>query len=713
MLNFDRVNPTPSSRLGLALITAVFGALLLAMFAGAASAQSTGAIGRGFTGEVRSVSAANGLLAVESKGVLFQLAISSNTVINVPPDENVGIDGLPAQLGFKIAGLADDVITDPNGVPHQEVRTALKIMVIPGKATRSHKRTIASDKDGEDLTAVDEEGKETDLAGRGAGIEKGEAMIMLVQKSSGANAVEKVRGLFKAKTVTDRLDRFSKSETDDPVKASILAGLRDRRDEAQEERMQRTAENAEAGLREFVLTKVKAMQDAKKEEVRTRGVGADVAECARGIAGSKAVTITDLTADQRARVMEECLKPRPPVTATPVPVTTPVIRITSPTTGTVASPKEVVTITAEAKDDVAVVAVTFNVAGDDVAKIAAAPYTVEVTVPLGVTNLPITATAFDADGNTGTSSITLKVARQTGDLGIKITSPAETVTDSTGRASTVSGSSQVIAQGDTIAVIADVTGTGVVTVVFTIDGVDQTPISAPPYAMRYFVPFTSDAAPAPLKITATATDGTGDSVSDSVSVNIVRKVTDVNVRITSPAANARATAGDTLVIKAETDNDSEIAFVTFNVGGVDTVVTTSPFTHTYVLPGRATTAPATSNVPPNVFVGSVTLGRSPAPNGTVVTAWIAGTDSTNLSIKVTATANTGETDIASITIPVSGAINAGQTTVTQGEYVLNAAQPSGQSFAGKTVTFTIGDKNASQTGTWQQGGATILDLSAD
>jgi len=97
----------------------------------------------------------------------------------------------------------------------------------------------------------------------------------------------------------------------------------------------------------------------------------------------------------------------------------------------------------------------------------------------------------------------------------------------------------------------------------------------------------------------------------------------------------------------------------------------------------------------------------------VVTAWIAGTDSTNLSIKVTATANTGETDIASITIPVSGAINAGQTTVTQGEYVLNAAQPSGQSFAGKTVTFTIGDKNASQTGTWQQGGATILDLSAD
>jgi hypothetical protein len=107
------------------------------------------------------------------------------------------------------------------------------------------------------------------------------------------------------------------------------------------------------------------------------------------------------------------------------------------------------------------------------------------------------------------------------------------------------------------------------------------------------------------------------------------------------------------------------------------------------------------------------LGRVSAPRGTVVTAWIAGTGSTTLTIKVTATANSGETDIATISVPVSGAVNAGETTVKLGEYVLTAAQPSGQNFAGKTVTFTIGDKNASQTGIWKQGGATILDLSTD
>ena len=97
----------------------------------------------------------------------------------------------------------------------------------------------------------------------------------------------------------------------------------------------------------------------------------------------------------------------------------------------------------------------------------------------------------------------------------------------------------------------------------------------------------------------------------------------------------------------------------------------------------------------------------------MVIAWIASTDSTTLVIKVSATANSGETDSTSISLLVSGAINAGQTTVTKGEFVMNATQPSGKRFAGKTVTFTIGGKDARQTGVWKQGGATILDLTAN
>lgn len=478
----------------------------------------------------------------------------------------------------------DGDITDANGIAFPDVRTALKITVIPRKATRSHKRTIAADKEGDDVTALDEDGKKTDLKGRGAGIERGEAIIILVQKPGRGQTEEKVRGLFKAKTVTDRLDWFSETQTDDPIKASILAGLRDRRDDAQQKRLQKTAGNAEARLKDFVLSRVRAMQEASAAEVRTRGIGTDVSECARNIVGRRATSIRDLNADQRQRVTVECLTARPAIQRVPtaVPGRSPVVEITSPSSRTPVGPNDVITVVAQAKDDRGVVSVTFRIRGSDPIVSTGDRYTAEFKVPSDVESFTIVATALDADGNEGSDSVTLRVERRAGDLGIKITSPtAISDRDSTLRPSTVSGASQAIAEGETIAIIAEVSGTGVIKVVFTVNGMDQTPISAPPYAMRYLVPFTSGDAPLALKITAIATDGSGGSVSDTVVVDVVRKATDVNVKIISPTANSRATAGETIVIRAGTNNDSDIAFVTFSVDGVETVVAAAPFTHTY------------------------------------------------------------------------------------------------------------------------------------
>ena len=202
----------------------------------------------------------------------------------------------------------------------------------------------------------------------------------------------------------------------------------------------------------------------------------------------------------------------------------------------------------------------------------------------------------------------------------------------TSRPSTISGRSGDISEGDTIHVRARVTGNGVITVVYTINGKDQAPVSAPPYSMQYFVPYTLEEIPPPLKIKATATDGTGDTADDSVTVKVVRNITTVSVRILEPAANARATASDTIVIRAKTDDDSKVAFVTFTVDGDETVMTAPPFTRTHVLPRRATSIAAVSTIPPNVFVGKATLDGAPAPDGTVVTAWIAGSDATSLVI---------------------------------------------------------------------------------
>ena len=85
-------------------------------------------------------------------------------------------------------------------------------------------------------------------------------------------------------------------------------------------------------------------------------------------------------------------------------------------------------------------------------------------------------------------------------------------------------------------------------------------------------------------------------------------------------------------------------------------------------------------VPPHVFVGTATVDAAAAADGTSVTAWVDGAQ-------------------------------AGAGTVSGGSYSLLVDQGEG-SFAGKTVSFMIGGFDAAETATWEQGGATVLDLIA-
>ncbi len=691
---------TKSHRLSLVLISSVFGAVLLAMFSGAASAQSDSTIGRGFTGVVRSVGT-DGLLTIESKGSFFQLSVTGGTVINNPPDKDVGWEGLPADIGFRIAGLVDIAITDASGNVTPELLTAQKITVIPGRATRSHRRTVAVDKQGDDLTTLDEHGVRTDLPGHGAGFEKGDNIIILVQRSGRGGIGERVRGLFKAKIIGDRLHRLAQAEVDDVAKADVIAALRKRLHAAQDQRLQRTAEHAGATFREFVENTVRTFRESTD---RHRGIGEVIFDCARS--------------KERQLVTGHCLTTADAVITDTATTESLAIRITSPSSGRVVAANDVVTVTAQTRHDDRLVSVTFNVAGSDLARLTEGPYAVDVTVPTGVSSVEIKATAVDAAGSEVSDTITLRVARAA-DVGVKITSPAAdaiafSARSGLSRLSTASGSSEPIAEGDTIDIRAEVTGTGAITVVFTTNGMEQPPIFAAPYAMRYLVPLTpADEPPPALKITAVATDGSGNTASDSVRVTIVRKTTEVNVTITNPPADAKLKAGDTIVIRAQTDDDSKIAFVTFTVAGIETVRTSAPFTHTYILPRRATSDAAVSTIPPHVFVGKAMLDGVPAPDGTVVIAWIDSSDATTLNIKVTATANSGDTGSASLSLRVSGSMNVGEAKVLRGEYILNAAQPSGQNFAGQTVTFTVGGKDAPQTATWQKGDADVLNLTAN
>ena len=86
-------------------------------------------------------------------------------------------------------------------------------------------------------------------------------------------------------------------------------------------------------------------------------------------------------------------------------------------------------------------------------------------------------------------------------------------------------------------------------------------------------------------------------------------------------------------------------------------------------------------VAPHGFLGSATVNGSPAANGTVVAALV---DGQQMAAK----------------------------SVTGGTYPVLLVEPSGESFDGKEVTFTIGGIAAAQTYIWQQGEVTELNLTA-
>ncbi len=85
---------------------------------------------------------------------------------------------------------------------------------------------------------------------------------------------------------------------------------------------------------------------------------------------------------------------------------------------------------------------------------------------------------------------------------------------------------------------------------------------------------------------------------------------------------------------------------------------------------------------PHVFVGEVTIGDNPAPDGTIVTVWLPEYDQ-----------------------PIGSSMSSG------GGYSVLANQHGSQSFGGKVITFEINGQDSGKTAIWEKGGATILNLS--
>lgn len=87
---------------------------------------------------------------------------------------------------------------------------------------------------------------------------------------------------------------------------------------------------------------------------------------------------------------------------------------------------------------------------------------------------------------------------------------------------------------------------------------------------------------------------------------------------------------------------------------------------------------------PHVFIGKITIGGNPAPNGTEVSVWL-----------------------PEFKEPI------GTGMYSAGAYLVYAHQHGSKSFGGRSLIFKINDQDSGETSTWIKGMATALDLSLD
>jgi Tol biopolymer transport system component len=182
----------------------------------------------------------------------------------------------------------------------------------------------------------------------------------------------------------------------------------------------------------------------------------------------------------------------------------PTVIVESPRDGATAQEATTITLEATAADDVGVASVQLLVNGAQYGPLLAAPpYRVDYTVPLGATTFSVSATATDFGGNTAISAANTVSVTPDSPPTVRLTSPAAGAT---------------IVNGESLALKADATdNVSVSRVVFSVDGAELPPDTDAPFEVAYQVPdgVTS------LTVAATATDNFGRAATDSRSFTVV------------------------------------------------------------------------------------------------------------------------------------------------------------------------------------------------
>ncbi|MDA0232110.1 MAG: hypothetical protein O3B04_07000 [Chloroflexi bacterium] len=168
---------------------------------------------RGLSGEVVSVSDSGFVVETRHGNVL--VLVNDATVIKQPPDGEVDLSAVQVggKVGVLLAKPAEDDATPSDGTTVFRTATALKVVIVPTKATREHKRAVVLEKIKDALKNRvkflnrdgDEVEIETEVEIEG---EEGEEVILITRKGKHGED-ERVSSSARAEEIEERLRKLA------------------------------------------------------------------------------------------------------------------------------------------------------------------------------------------------------------------------------------------------------------------------------------------------------------------------------------------------------------------------------------------------------------------------------------------------------------------------------------------------------------------------
>jgi len=303
-------------------VVGLFAALSFMLALGVSPVQGDQVTGRAVIGTITAVGVDT--VTVSTAQGDFTIKLEKGTRISAPRIRDASVDDLAENVGGRVAILADQKLVNEDGTPADQA-TAVRISIIPSKATRSHRRVVVTEKrDETEGTAVDADGNSTELPGVvGSGAdgpqlglpETGESAVLLVRPGANKAQKDEITAVVKTQSVVERLNRLAerlKTQNEDAFQSARIENLLDKHRGAVKNRLENSLQKAEERFKQVIDRAVERAAKALKTTRETRGaisgLDEEKSECVRRILGRVPASKADIPPGQLRRIEVQCLR---------------------------------------------------------------------------------------------------------------------------------------------------------------------------------------------------------------------------------------------------------------------------------------------------------------------------------------------------------------------------------------------------------------------